>query len=181
MRETGKEMMSVGNRKRYMQDSFHERLRCLWIASGLTQKQIAERIGAERKSVNKWISGEFNPNLMSFMRLCRLFHVSADWLLFGKVDKGGGEKESVMLLEQLLKATREGLNIEQTKMRDEGGMLEITFLINSQHVTNINSTRDSGINIIMDMARNLDSWEEKEGTDEADRRGGKGWRTKRRL
>ncbi len=161
----------MGNRKRYMQDSFHERLRCLWIASGLTQKQIAERIGAERKSVSKWISGEFNPSLLYFMRLCRLFHVSADWLLFGKEDKGGGEKESVMLLEQMLKATREGLNIEQTKMRDEGGMLEITFLINGQHVSSINITRDSGINIIMDMEKGLADREEREGTDEADRKG----------
>lgn len=92
MRQIRKEMMSVGNRKRYMQDSFHERLRCLWLASGLTQKQVAERIGAERKSVSKWISGEFNPNLLYFMRLCRLFHVSADWLLFGEEEKDGGQK-----------------------------------------------------------------------------------------
>lgn len=82
----------MGNRKRYLPDSFHARLRDLWLASGLTQKQIAERICADRKSVSKWISGEFNPNLLYFMRLCRLFRVSADWLLFGKEDQDGGQK-----------------------------------------------------------------------------------------
>lgn len=80
----------MGNRKRYLQGPFHERLRCLWLASGLTQKQVAERTGAERKSVSKWISGEFNPSLPYFMRLCRLFRVSADWLLFGEEEKDGG-------------------------------------------------------------------------------------------
>lgn len=82
----------MGNRKRYLPETFNERLRDLWLKSGLTQKQIADRIGVERKSVGKWISGEFTPNLMSFIRLCRLFHVSADYLLFGEEDKSGGQK-----------------------------------------------------------------------------------------
>lgn len=89
----------MGNRKHYLPGSFHERLRDLWLASGLTQKQIAERIGVERKSVGKWISGEFTPNLMSFIRLCKLFHVSADYLLFGKEDKGGGQKGDCNVVE----------------------------------------------------------------------------------
>lgn len=89
----------MGNRKRYLPGSFHERLRDLWFASGLSQKQIAERIGAERKSVGKWISGECNPNLLYFMRLCSLFHVSADYLLFGKGDKGGGQEGDCDVIE----------------------------------------------------------------------------------
>lgn len=74
-------------KKRYLPQCFNERLRDLWLESGLTQKQIAERIHADRKSVSKWISGEFNPNLLYFMRLCRLFRVSADYLLFGEEGK----------------------------------------------------------------------------------------------
>lgn len=90
----------MGNKKRYLPQCFNERLRDLWLESGLTQKQIAERIGVERKSVSKWISGEINPNLMSFIRLCRLFHVSADYLLFGKEDKGGGQKGDCDVVEE---------------------------------------------------------------------------------
>lgn len=101
-------MMSVGNRKRYLQGSFHERLRCLWLASGLTQKQVAERIGAERKSVSKWISGEFNPSLLYFMRLCRLFHVSADWLLFGEEEKDGEQKRDRDAAEASAKGDQSG-------------------------------------------------------------------------
>ena len=92
MRQTRKETMAMAQRKRYMPDSFRERLLDLWLASGLTQEQVAERIGVERKAVNGWILGKTSPNLISFMRLCRLFHVSADWLLFGEEGKDGGQK-----------------------------------------------------------------------------------------
>lgn len=82
----------MGNKKRYLPGTFHERLRELWLCSNLTQKQIADLIGVDRKSVSKWISEDFTPNLLSVMRLCRLFHVSADYLLFGEEDKNGGQK-----------------------------------------------------------------------------------------
>lgn len=71
-------------RKRYQPEGFSGRLRELWLASGLTQLQIAERIGWDRKSVIGWIYGERIPDVLAFARLCRLFNVSADYLLFGK-------------------------------------------------------------------------------------------------
>ena len=91
----------MAQRKRYLPDSFNERLMDLWLASGLTQEQVAERIGVERKAVNGWLLGKTSPNLMSFMILCRLFHVSADWLLFGEEEKHGGQKSDLKAAEDI--------------------------------------------------------------------------------
>lgn len=70
--------------KHYSPEGFSERLRDLWLISGLTQKQIAKQIGYERKSVRAWIYGDYVPNILALARLCSVFNVSADYLLFGK-------------------------------------------------------------------------------------------------
>lgn len=73
--------------KHYQPEGFRERLRDLWLESGLTQAEVARQIGWERKSVNGWIYGDHVPDILAFARLCELFHVSADYLLFGKEKK----------------------------------------------------------------------------------------------
>ena len=52
--------------------------------AGLTQEQLGERLGVSRQAVSKWESGQANPDVAYVMAMCRLFDVSADWLLFGK-------------------------------------------------------------------------------------------------
>lgn len=70
--------------KRFQPEGFGERLRDLWLESGLTQTEVAKRIGWERKSVSNWIYGDHAPDILALVRLCELFNVSADYLLFGK-------------------------------------------------------------------------------------------------
>ena len=70
--------------KHYPPEGFTERLRDLWIMSGLTQGQIAQRIGYERKVVHAWIYGDHTPNVTALAKICYIFGVSADYLLFGK-------------------------------------------------------------------------------------------------
>lgn len=74
----------------YAPEGFPERLREVWLASGMTQNEVSKRIGYERKSISKWMSGDYAPNTLALARLCRLFHVSADYLLFGE-EKADGE------------------------------------------------------------------------------------------
>lgn len=74
----------MGIKRRYLPCGCDERLRDMIYSSGLSQRQIAERIGIDRKTVSKWLTGEFYPSLPVFIKLCSLFHVSADYILFGK-------------------------------------------------------------------------------------------------
>lgn len=73
----------------YMPEGLSERLEKSWIASGMTQAEIGRRIEFERKSVCAWINGDYAPNVLALARLCKLFRVSADYLLFGEEDKSG--------------------------------------------------------------------------------------------
>ena len=52
--------------------------------AGLTQEQLGEKLGVSRQAVSKWESGQANPDVTYIMEICRLFGLSADWLLFGK-------------------------------------------------------------------------------------------------
>lgn len=51
--------------------------------AGLTQEQLGEKLGVSRQAVSKWESGQANPDVAYIMEMCRLFDVSADWLLLG--------------------------------------------------------------------------------------------------
>lgn len=71
-------------KRRYQPEGFAERLKSVWLGSGLTQAEVARRIGYERKAVSAWMYGDYVPGILVLSRLCALFHVSADYLLFGK-------------------------------------------------------------------------------------------------
>lgn len=44
-------------------------------------------IGFNRKAVLSWLNGDTLPNATALGRMCKVFHVSADYLLFGKEEK----------------------------------------------------------------------------------------------
>lgn len=88
----------MAKEKRQLQ-GFAWRLYHEWVRSGLTQKEAAGRIGYERKTFRLWIYGDTVPNVLALAKLCRLFKVSADYLLFGKEDQGGGQKRDCDVIE----------------------------------------------------------------------------------
>lgn len=77
----------MARNKDYSPEGFSKRLRDLWLLSGLTQTEVASRIGYERKSICAWMNGDCAPNILALARLCSVFNVSADYLLFGKEKK----------------------------------------------------------------------------------------------
>lgn len=79
---------------RYPLEGFTERLRESWAASGLTQGEIALQIGTERKAFCSYINARSMPDALRLARLCAVFNVSADYLLFGKEVMGMGRKKS---------------------------------------------------------------------------------------
>ncbi len=51
--------------------------------AGMTQEELAERLGVSRQAVSKWEQDGAFPETKQIMELCKLFHISADELLFG--------------------------------------------------------------------------------------------------
>lgn len=49
--------------------------------AGLTQEEIADRLGVTTPAVNKWENGNSNPDIELLAPIARLFHISLDTLL----------------------------------------------------------------------------------------------------
>ncbi len=65
-----------------------ERIFDLRKKSGLSQEELAEKLGVSRQSVSKWESGNVMPDIDKAIAMCELFGVSTDYLLKGKEDHG---------------------------------------------------------------------------------------------
>lgn len=48
---------------------------------GLSQEELAFKIGVSRQTVSKWESNAMNPNMDSIQALCNIFNVKADYFL----------------------------------------------------------------------------------------------------
>ncbi len=51
--------------------------------NGLSQEQLAERMGVSRQAVSKWESGLCAPDIEKIIALSELFEVSTDYLIKG--------------------------------------------------------------------------------------------------
>lgn len=60
---------------------FYEKLAELRRKAGLSQEQLADRLGVTRQSVSKWESGAAMPELGKLIALSELFGVSIDYLV----------------------------------------------------------------------------------------------------
>ena len=63
-------MIELGNRIRNARER-----------AGLTQEQLAERIGTSRAAIARYESGEIEPKLRNLAAIAVELHVSADYLL----------------------------------------------------------------------------------------------------
>lgn len=73
-------------KKRHEIIGLAERLKELRKKLGLTQEKIADRAGVKPRTIQRWENGSRTPDISSLACLCKLFDVSADYLLFGKED-----------------------------------------------------------------------------------------------
>ena len=64
-----------------MENSLAENIRNYRKGLGLTQEQLAERLGVTLGAVSKWERGSSEPDLAYIMDLAELFHVSVDALI----------------------------------------------------------------------------------------------------
>ncbi|MDE5729372.1 MAG: helix-turn-helix transcriptional regulator [Clostridia bacterium] len=60
---------------------FSNRLRELRIASGMTQRQVAELLQIKQQSYARYEYGTGEPNLQTVTEIAKIFDVSCDYLL----------------------------------------------------------------------------------------------------
>lgn len=59
----------------------YEKIKNLRVHSGMSQPQLAERLGVTKSAVNAWEMGTNSPSLSYIIRLAQVFGVSTDYLL----------------------------------------------------------------------------------------------------
>ena len=69
-----------------------EKLQTLRKAAGLSQEQLAERLGVTRQAVSKWETGEGKPDIDNLLPLAKLLHTTVDYLLDDTADAPRAEK-----------------------------------------------------------------------------------------
>lgn len=64
-----------------MEINFAKNLNTLRKAKGLTQKQLADYVGVDQRTVSAWENGVCEPSFDALLKLCRLFNETFDGLL----------------------------------------------------------------------------------------------------
>ena len=81
-----------------MEHILAENIRSYRKGLGLTQEQLAERLGITLGTVSKWERGSSEPDLSYIMELAELFHVSVDALI-GFTMRGADADEEAARIE----------------------------------------------------------------------------------
>ena len=100
-----------------MENNLAENIRRYRKRLGLTQEQLAERLGITLGAVSKWERGSSEPDLSYIMDLAELFHVSVDALI-GFTMRGTDANEEADRIEELWKKasitdTDEGVSFQE--------------------------------------------------------------------
>lgn len=71
-------------KKMYPPIGFGERLTLLMDERNINACELAEIIGCERKSIYAYRNNEVPMNITMLMKLCSFFHVTTDFMIYGK-------------------------------------------------------------------------------------------------
>lgn len=74
-------------------DVMMNRLKLMRSRMGLTQEDVAEKVGVSRQAVAKWEKGETLPDIESCIKLADLFEVPVDMLVRGLKEEKAAEKK----------------------------------------------------------------------------------------
>lgn len=71
-----------------------DRIQYLRKAKGISQEELAEKVGVSRQAVSKWESEQSMPDLEKIIAMSDFFEVTTDYLLKGRrTCKGSGAKK----------------------------------------------------------------------------------------
>ena len=90
--------------------NFSEKLTALRRREGMSQEQLADRLGVTRQSVSKWEGGAAQPELAKLVALSEMFHVSVDYLVKDYMEEpeqtAAGASSTAKLEEQVEEISR---------------------------------------------------------------------------
>lgn len=64
-----------------MNEIFTKRLRLLRLNANKKQEDMAKLLNVSAVSYGNWERGDAEPSIAKLIKLCQIFHASADWLL----------------------------------------------------------------------------------------------------
>lgn len=83
----------------------YDRIKLLRENLGITQSELAKRLGITRSSVNSWEMGLNIPSAQYLVELSRIFKVSTDYILgldcFNSLDVSDLDDEEIKILHEL--------------------------------------------------------------------------------
>jgi transcriptional regulator with XRE-family HTH domain len=84
-------------------DTLGKRLKHLRTAANLNQGEVAEKIGVSTSNISRIEKDEINPSASIVLQICKVFSVSADWVLMGEGEmlKGGEAKLTITPMSQV--------------------------------------------------------------------------------
>ena len=101
-----------------MKQSLNERIHDLRERTGMTQTDLAMRIGVTRSCVNAWEMGVSKPSLDNLKTLAHIFHTTTDYLL------GFDNRDTILI---------EGYSIEEKEL-----IMRLIRYIEGQHKDDLN-------------------------------------------
>ena len=60
---------------------FSKKLIQLRKANGMSQEDLADKLGVSRQAISRWEQGSTFPDLPNLQKICKVFSVSADYLI----------------------------------------------------------------------------------------------------
>lgn len=70
--------------KEYNSIEFGERLNNIMLDNDMTPDKLARMLGCGTRTIQYWLDGESDPTVQYLYEICRIFNVSADYILFGE-------------------------------------------------------------------------------------------------
>ena len=90
----------------------HEQIRRLRMARGITQVELAHRLGVSKQSVSNWESNNIQPSIELLEKIADLFGVTTDHLLgrepLQMLDVSGLTAQQITHLQMLIEDLRQG-------------------------------------------------------------------------
>lgn len=89
----------------------HEQIRRLRTARGITQVELAHRLGVSKQSVSNWESNNIQPSIELLEKIADLFGVTTDYLLgrepLKMLDVSGLTAQQIAHLQMLIEDLRQ--------------------------------------------------------------------------
>ena len=69
-----------------------EKIEDLIIDLGISKQDFAKKLEVRQSTVSNWLADTREPRVGTVIRICKIFNVSADWILRGEEDEKGADK-----------------------------------------------------------------------------------------